>query len=112
MMSPACFPFELPVSLAHIRTGMDCPSAPAEIGILQLWRGLEGLRATPQDDKTAHQHVSAGRDGECDCNVLLDQDAADSHLATDPVDRLVHTLHDERRKTERRFVHQGKGRKA
>jgi hypothetical protein len=49
------------------------------------------------------QHIS-DRDGECDCNVLLDQDAADAHLATDPVDRLVHTLDDERRKTERRLV--------
>jgi len=54
------------------------------------------------------KHVS-GRDGECDCNVLLDQDAADAHLATDPVDRLVHTLDDERRKTERRLVSRRQG---
>ncbi len=85
------------VSMAHVRIGMGRSGRHAEIGILQLGRGREGLRVALEHDRTAHQHVSAGRNGKCDCNVLLDQDAADAHLAADPVDRLVHTLDDERR---------------
>ena len=90
--------------MTHVLMGMAWSGRHAEISILQLGRGREGLRVTLEHDRTTHQHISVGRDGKCHRNILLDQDAADAHLATDPVDRLVHTLDDEQRKTERRLV--------
>src|SRR5216683_6050670 len=108
MMSPPSLPVQTGVSMTRVLIGIGRSGRHAEISILQLWRGRQRLRIALEHDRTTHQHVSAGGDAECDGNILLDQDAADAHLATDPVDRLVHTLDDERRKTERRLVHQDK----
>src|SRR5258708_8502549 len=105
MMSPTSLSVQTGVSMAHVRIGTGRSGRHAEISILQLRRGSQGIRVAHEHDRTTHQHVTAGCDGECDCNVLLDQDAADAHLATDPVDRPVHTLDDGRRTTERRLVH-------